>query len=135
MIRVDVSDFKDVIRDLTSDMGGLQQYLRSTGFETELRELVGQNFEVVWSSKGAVIGENWDGNTLVDTGNLRDSLTTPGRLNVTQVGDRLVFSSDASYAPYVNARFSFYGLSPQTESAIVELINRWLKTYGQLRWS
>lgn len=135
MLDINLSGLNRIFDNLTGDVSEFSQWLRSSEFQSELREIMGENFEIIFDSDGGAIGSDWDGNDLVDTGALKESLTNPSRLKVQVSGDRIIFSSDESYAPYVNDRYKFYGVAPQTQNKIVDLIENYLPRRGKLQWT
>jgi len=135
MIRFDVSGFEAVIGKLQHDMQLLINLLDDPTFIDLLRGLLANNFDRVWSSKGASIGEDWDGRTLVKTGRLRASLTRPGQIQFTISGNEVTFTSGVGYDRYVNDTYRFYGVDNTFDNALGDLVNGYLKQYGQLQWT
>lgn len=135
MIQFDVSGFNAVIEDLEYDMRLLINLLDDPTFLDLLRGLLANNFDRVWVSQGASIGEDWDGRTLVKTGRLRASLTRPGQIQFVISNDKVTFTSGVSYAKYVNDRYTFYGVDNTFDSALGDLVNGYLRQYGKLQWS
>lgn len=134
MIGFETEGFEAVINALDHDMKLLVNLLDDPNFLDLLRGLVANNFDRVWATQGANIGEDWNGRTLVKTGRLRASLTTPGAIDLDIVGDFAVFSSRVSYDRYVDGRYRFYGLDPIFDNALGDLVNGFLQQYGRLTW-
>ena len=134
MIGFETEGFEAVVEALDHDIKLLANLLDDSNFLDLLTGLVANNFDRVWRSEGASIGEDWNGRTLVKTGRLRASLTTPGAIDLQVVGDFAVFSSRVSYDRYVDGRYRFYGVDPIFDSALGDLVNGFLKQYGRLQW-
>ena len=94
------------------------------------------NFGDIWVTKGRAIGSDWNGKTLVQTGNLRDSLRNEMRLRVRRVGPNLlVFDSSVFYAQYVNSLYRFYGITDEAEGDMASAVGAVLRKKGKLNWS
>ena len=133
-MELDLSQLEAVIDDLNHDLGLLQELEDNQVFRAEVQKILQKNFTDIWATRGAAINESWDGHTLVQTGNLRNSLTT-NRLQIRVIGNRLYFESNVSYAPYVNDLYRFYGITPTAADALDDAVSEVLKKNGKLRWS
>ena len=134
MLTFDTSGIQDLVSALEHDARLLQNLIQDDVFLDRLTELVSENFERVFGSKGSNIGEDWNGNTLVKTGNLKLSLTSPNRLNVQVFGNAVTFSSTVYYAGYVNDLYVFYGVDNEFDRALSRLVTNFLRDYGELEW-
>jgi len=135
MISFDVSGFEAVFNDLEHDMRLLINLLDDPTFLDLLRGLLANNFDRVWGSQGASIGENWNGRTLVKTGRLRASLTRPGQIQFTISNNQVTFTSGVSYSKYVNDMYRFYGVDDTFDNSLGDLVNGYLQQYGKLQWT
>ena len=135
MISFDVSGFEAVFNDLEHDMRLLINLLDDPTFLDLLRGLLANNFDRVWGSQGASIGEDWNGRTLVKTGRLRASLTRPGQIQFTISNNQVTFTSGVSYSKYVNDMYRFYGVDDTFDNALGDLVNGYLQQYGKLQWT
>lgn len=129
-----IDEVDNLLDMLKRDLNSLAVVQDNEYFMARLRDIIAENFQSVWSSDGGIIGEDWDDNDLVDSGNLRDSLTSASRLKITKVGSLIIVSSEVYYAEYVNDRDQFYGLSSPAQTAINGLISEWLLRNGNLNW-
>lgn len=128
-------EYRPMIEALEHDIMLVEQAFKNPEFVASLKQIIGDNFTIIWATEGSAIGEDWNGNTLVRTGNLRDSLRRPDRLQVRLQGTTISFGSDASYAAFVNALYRFMGFVSGTEDRIVELLNEYVRINGKLNWS
>ena len=135
MIDFDASEFFSIFEDLQQDITMLGDLLQDPSFVDDVRTLAANNFDRVWSTQGANIGSDWNGNDLVQTGNLRLSLTTAGSINLMIVGDTVTLTSSVSYARHVDDRYSFYGIDSVFDQEFTALVENYLQTRGQLNWS
>jgi hypothetical protein len=124
----------EIFAKLSDDLESLGNIASNPFFQQEAAELVAENESEVWATKGGAIGEDWDGNTLVDTGLLRGSMTNPSALRVRVIGNMLEFGSNVPYAGWVNDNYTFASLTPQKAEEAAELIERWLVSEGTLIW-
>lgn len=129
-----LDQLESIVEDLKTDLMSLDNYL-SNEVDEDLRAIIAGNFEQIWATKGSAIGEDWNGRTLVDTGALRNSLTNPGELMVTVQNGLITFGSNVSYAPYVNAMYTFEGLTPEAVSQIDNLVYNFLIRRTRGNWS
>ena len=134
MLTFDTSGIQDLVSALEHDARLLQNLIQDDVFLDRLTELVSENFERVFGSQGSNIGEDWNGRTLVKTGNLKLSLTSPNRLNVQVFGNAVTFSSTVYYAGYVNDLYVFYGVDNEFDRALSRLVTNFLRDYGELEW-
>ena len=134
MLAFDAGEIQDLVSALEHDGALLQNLIQDDVFLDRLTELVSENFERVFGSKGSNIGEDWNGRTLVKTGNLKLSLTSPNRLNVQVAGNAVTFSSTVYYAGYVNDLYVFYGVDNEFDRALSRLVTNFLRDYGELEW-
>ena len=135
MLTFDTSEIQDLVSALEHDGTLLQNLIQDDVFLDRLTELVSENFDRVFATKGSNIGEDWNGNTLVKTGNLKLSLTSPNRLNVQVFGNAVTFSSTVYYAGYVNDLYVFYGTDNEFDRALSLLVTNFLRDYGELEWT
>ena len=135
MFSIDLTELNDVMQDLQHDMLLLEDMLDDPYFVQRAEEIISDNFQGIWASKGGDIGADWNGYDLVQTGNLRDSLTNTARLRVIQVGNVITFGSNVDYAPYVNDRYRFFGVTQYTALELSDLVGEFLRVRGRLNWS
>jgi phage gpG-like protein len=129
-----LNNLMDLVSDLSQDLENLDLYLEQD-FDDDMRGIISENYEQIWRTEGAAIGEDWDGHTLVKTGRLRNSLTNPGSLQVRVQGDLIIFGTNVPYAPYVNAMYTFEGLTPEAVGKMDDLVGDFLKQRTILNWS
>jgi len=135
MLSMNFSDMVGLTSRLKHDVRLVQRAMSDQQFIDYIRDIIKQNFKDVWASQGAAINENWNDKTLVDTGNLRSSLTT-NRIQLRVVNGVLTFESDVSYSKFVNDMYVFYGLTDKARTDIQgESIGWLLKNQGRLRWT
>ena len=134
MLAFDTSEIKDLVSALENDGVLLQNLIQDDVFLYRLTKLISKNFDRVFATKGSNIGSNWNGNTLVKTGNLKLSLISPNRLNVQVFGNAVTFSSTVYYAGYVNDLYVFYGVDNEFDRALSRLVTNFLRDYGELEW-
>lgn len=123
-----------LVMDLDHDIEMLIGMASDTRFQELVSEDIADNFSDVWGSRGGSIDSDWNGHDLVETGNLRDSLTNANRLVVSVIGDSIVFSSSIDYASYVNDEYPFMEISGATVDQINRSISSYLVYYGKLSW-
>lgn len=134
MLRIDLSDFEETVKDLQHDVQLVQDLSNDQYFRDQMKRIINQNFEDVWRSQGAAINENWNGRTLVKTGNLRNSLTS-NRLQLRTTNNAFFFTSSVPYASYVNDLYQYFGITPEATEEITELYGDVLKIQGRLNWT
>ncbi len=134
MIKFDFSDLSAVLDDVQDDLEGLENYI-DRGMELDLRNVVAESYTDIWRTRGAAIDSDWNGNDLVQSGRLRNSLTKPSALVVRRSGNVLTFGTAVPYGKYVNERYRFEGLVPGTEERIAELIEEYMDTRTKLNWN
>jgi len=134
MLEIDLSQFERVVEDLKHDVNLIQDFTNDQYFRSQITEIINKNFQDIWNTQGSSIGENWKGRTLVKTGNLRNSLTTP-RISVRVTNNVVYFNSPVPYASFVNEMYRFYGVSAETTEEIAELWGDVLRTQGRLNWT
>jgi hypothetical protein len=135
---IDVSgldSLNDLIKKAQHDAQILSSITKDPYFIQRAEEIIAQNFDEVWDSEGGVIGSDWNGRDLVQTGNLRDSLTNGGSLKVTISGNMIIFGSTVEYAQYVNDDYPFFGFTQYTAQRLGDLIGEFLQIRGELDWS
>ena len=136
MFTFDFTELVELVDDLEHDLNMVKDIADDDMFVEELRTIMADNFGDIWVTKGRAIGADWNGRTLVQTGNLRDSLRNEMRLRVRRVGpDLLVFDSSVFYARYVNQMYRFYGVTDEAEGDIASAVGAVLRQKGKLRWS
>jgi len=136
MFTFDFTELVELVDDLEHDLNMVKDIADDDMFVEELRTIMADNFGDIWVTKGRAIGSDWNGRTLVQTGNLRDSLRNEMRLRVRRVGpDLLVFDSSVFYARYVNQMYRFYGVTDEAEGDIASAVGAVLRQKGKLRWS
>lgn len=124
---------EQVFENIQDDLENLDAYLAG-GVVDDLRDIVADNYQDVWSSKGAAINSNWNGNTLVKSGRLRNSLTNPNQLQVRQAGGLISFGTSVPYGKYVNAMYRFEGLTSEAIGQIDDLVEEFLDTRTKANW-
>lgn len=129
-----LNELGGIINLLIQDMYSLKILEQNAYFIERLKLIVAENFSSVWNSEGSIINESWKGRDLVDTGNLRSSLTNARRLKLTQVGSLIIVSSEVSYAEWVNDDYKFYGISSESQQKLTSLIGEYLKANGNINW-
>ena len=117
MLSMNFTEMVGLAGRLKHDVQLVQRAMTDQQFVDHIRDIIKQNFKDVWASQGAAINENWNDNTLVDTGNLRSSLTT-NRIQLRVVNGVLTFESDVSYSSFVNSAYTFYGLTDKARTDI-----------------
>lgn len=136
MFSVDYSELVELVDDLEHDLNMVKDLADDDTFVEELRTIMADNFGDIWVTKGRAIGSDWNGKTLVQTGNLRDSLRNEMRLRVRRVGPNLlVFDSSVFYAQYVNQLYRFYGITDEAEGDMASAVGAVLRKKGKLNWS
>lgn len=90
---------------------------------SEIEQYVGENNERVWATRGSNIGASW-ATDLVQTGRLRDSMTSP---TVFIRDGEIRWVSDVSYAPAVNQRATVYGADDELIERILEGFAEWFE--------
>ena len=134
MLSFDATSFVQTLEDLQQDALALGNILQDSSFIADLEVLVANNFDRVWGTQGANIASDWNGNSLVKTGNLKLSLTSPGALRLEIIGDTVTISSDVYYDRYVNDLYRFYGVDDTFDSQLSRLIEQYLVREGKLNW-
>ena len=135
MLSMNFSDMLSLTSRLKHDTLLVKRAMSDQQFIDHLQDIIKQNFKDVWDSQGAAIDSDWAGRTLVDTGNLKSSLTT-NRIQVRVVNGVVLFESNVSYSRFVNDLYTFYGLTNKAQRQIKgESIGWLLKNQGQLRWT
>ncbi len=129
-----IDEMLGLLDDLESDLVSLGMLPEERTFVDLVTDIVAENFSDVWNSQGAVIGESWNGNTLVDSGNLRGAYSSPTRLAVSVASDTITFGSNVSYAPYVNDLYEFTGVTQGTAADFGNAVDQWLRQNGKLQW-
>lgn len=136
MFSVDYSELVELVDDLEHDLNMLKDLADDDTFVEELRTIMADNFGDIWVTRGRAIGSDWNEKTLVQTGNLRDSLRNEMRLRVRRVGPNLlVFDSSVFYAQYVNQLYRFYGITDEAEGDMASAVGAVLRKKGKLNWS
>jgi len=134
MLQIDLSELERTVDDLKHDVRLVQDLSRDAYFLDLAKDAINKNFEAIWRSKGVAINEDWNGRTLVKTGNLRNSLTT-NRIQLRVAGDILYFESTVYYAGFVNDLYRFYGITQETSKKLSEAVGTILKRRGRLNWT
>ena len=136
MFSIDYSELVELVDDLEHDLNMVKDLADDDTFVEELRTIMAENFSDIWVTKGQAIGSDWNGKSLVQTGNLRDSLRNEMRLRVRRVGPNLlVFDSSVFYAQYVNSLYRFYGITDEAEGDMASAVGAVLRKKGKLNWS
>ena len=133
MINFDELDL--ILQALKHDVELIEGLTSNDKFLRALEALVLENFDRVFNTQGRNINEDWDGNSLVDTGRLKLSVTSSGEIGIQVIGNTVVFSSSVAYASYVNDKFRFVGVDDEFDSDLSDMVSRFLKTEGKLQWS
>lgn len=123
----------DIFQNMKEDLAALDTYLAGP-VVSDLRGIVAENYQDIWSSKGAAISSDWNGNTLVKSGRLRSSLTNPSRLVVRQSGGLISFGTSVPYGKYVNNMYRFEGLTAEAVGQIDDLVEDFLDNRTQANW-
>ena len=116
MIRI---DFSSLLGRIDAWQDNAQSFFDSPELSTYITELVRENFRDIWDSEGDAIGEDWNGLTLVRSGNLRASweeasvLPIPGGYRIT---------TPVPYSSFVNDRYTFVALTEQTADELAEFV-------------
>jgi len=134
MLDFQTSDLEDLIESIEHDSNLIRNIIQDSSFIDQLTDLVAENFDRVFATEGSNIGEDWNGNTLVKTGTLKLSLTSPSSLSVQVFGDSVTFSSTVFYAGYVNDMYTFTGVDSQFDADLSNLVTDFLKQNGKLDW-
>jgi hypothetical protein len=136
MFSIDYTELVELVDDLEHDLNMVKDIADDDTFVEELRTIMADNFGDIWVTKGRAIGSDWNGKTLVQTGNLRDSLRNEMRLRVRRVGPNLlVFDSSVFYSQYVNSLYRFYGITDEAEGDMASAVGAVLRKKGKLNWS
>jgi hypothetical protein len=122
------------INKVVSDIASLDSILSDPKFISDLRVVIAENYDDIWDSQGAAIGEDWNGRDLIQTGRLKASLTVPGQIDIQIFGDSIVFGTTVPYATDVSQGITFAGITNETPNAISELIAKYLNENGQADW-
>ena len=134
---ISFSGFDDVIKifdNLNDDLRMLSKLETDPRFLADLKVILSENFDEIWSSQGGAIGENWKGNDLIDSGELKASFKS-GNIEVTVTADGITFGTSVNYAKYVNEKYRFMGITGSTDEKIAQLVIKYLQTYGKTNWS
>ncbi len=97
-----------------------EELVASSDFVGELRDLIADNFADIWAARSG--GAAWDGNSLVDTGRLKSSLSDPGSVDVDVTTSGIRYGTDVPYSDYVNDKYPFMELQSSTQRKIADLI-------------
>lgn len=124
---------EQLFEDIQDDLQNLDAYL-AAGVINDMRDIVADNYQDIWSSKGAAINSNWNGNTLVKSGRLRNSLTNPNQLVVRQTGGLISFGTSVPYGKYVNDMYRFEGLTADAVDQIDDLVEEFLDNRTKANW-
>lgn len=120
-VNIDLTPWLDVIEQLNELFeAAIPQWLLEN--VDEIETIVHANNNRIWSTQGANIDADWEGNDLVDTGALRDDLAT---VDLIVVGDELFWASDIPYAQHVDARYRIYGIDQEAMDEIGETFVNW----------
>lgn len=115
-LELDLSGFVNVLNNVSAFFNRvLESFLDER--MSELNAYVNEHGERIWATQGANIGADWQGNTLVDTGALRDSMSS---VQLMRMGDTLVWASDLDYAEYVDERYEIYGVDEELKRRVIE---------------
>jgi hypothetical protein len=115
-----VFDNKDFFGDIAAGIG-----LRLDNSQKDyVEELIIENFEDIWATRGAYInGRRWAGGVdLVDTGRLREDLTSGRRIAITERS--ITVWTIVPYASYVDQKYPFLDMSASTLERIGEVYLR-----------
>ena len=129
-----IDDLLKMLDDLESDLTSLGMLPEEQSFVNLATDLVAKNFQEIWASDGAAIGENWGGNSLVGSGRLRNSFTNPTALRVSVQGNTITFGSNVPYASYVNNTYEFIGITQASAQGGSEIVDQWLRENAKLNW-
>ena len=131
---VDFSELKDLLNNLVEDIESLVNIVEDRSFLLSLEDVVATDVQEVFASQGSSSGFSWpSGITGVDTGDLRDSWTV-GNIDVSVVGDSLLFSTNIhdDYGVYFEDRYGY--LSIDDNPSLVYVLSNWIEENLSLKW-
>jgi len=123
----------DVFDDLRLDAFLLQDLADDPQFRNDIQEIIGENFELIWNTRGGAIGADWNGNDLVDTGALRNSMVNSPSFTI--VGDTIIFNAGTSYGVFVNDMYEFMDITKEARSKLDNAVINYLIRNGKFNWS
>lgn len=104
--------FSDFIAQLKGDL--------TQGDRAEIEEAIQDNFDEIWNTRGRTIGARWANNVdLVDTGRLRNSLTSGNNFRITK--NQISIYTTVPYASFVDAKYPFMDVSAGTLRRIADV--------------
>ena len=110
-------------RDIFSDLIKRLQQPLTNEEERDIADAIQDNFEEVWSSKGASIGSPWGNNVdLVETGALRNQMTSGRNFRITK--NQIIISSTLPYSSFVDKKYPFMDLSAGALRRIANVYTR-----------
>ncbi len=110
-------------RDIFSDLIKRLQQPLTNEEERDIADVIQDNFEEVWSSKGASIGSPWKNNVdLVETGALRNQMTSGRNFRITK--NQIIISSTLPYSSFVDKKYPYMDLSAGTLRRIADVYTR-----------
>jgi hypothetical protein len=110
-------------RDIFSDLIKRLKEPLTNEQERDIADAIQDNFEEVWSSKGASIGSPWENNVdLVETGALRNQMTSGRNFRITK--NQIIISSTLPYSSFVDKKYPFMDLSAGTLKRIANVYTR-----------
>jgi phage gpG-like protein len=112
-------DFSNLIAATERRQENIDSFFEGADLSTFIEQVLAESFEDVWSSEGQAIGEDWNGRTLVQTGRLRDSLTSPVVLRING-GWRV--ETRVPYASFVEDRYRFMALTDEAAQRIAQYV-------------
>ena len=110
-------------RDIFSDLIKRLKEPLTSEQERDIADAIQDNFEEVWSSKGASIGSAWENNVdLVETGALRNQMTSGRNFRITK--NQIIISSTLPYSSFVDKKYPYMDLSAGTLRRIANVYTR-----------
>lgn len=119
--------------DITSDANLLVNIVNDAQFRLVVQDIIGENFEIIWTSKGAAIDSDWNGHDLVQSGRLRDAMTNNPSFRI--VGNTIVFNTDVPYGVFVNNLYRYMGITNAAKSKLTNAVIDYLDRNGAANWS
>ena len=110
-------------RDIFSDLIKRLKEPLTSEQERDIADAIQDNFEEVWSSKGASIGSPWGNNVdLVETGALKQEMTSGRGIKINP--QSIAITSSRPYASFVNKRYRFMALSSKALRQLAQIYTR-----------
>jgi hypothetical protein len=87
-----------------------------------VRDVIKDNFTEIWASEGSSIGGDWKGRDLVDTGALKQEMTSGRGIKINP--QSITITSSRPYASFVNKRYRFMALSSKALRQLAQIYTR-----------